>query len=462
MARYDWIEVTNSDNWSDDVFTYVEILQNIKKMAEYLNKEFKNEWWCKADYGDDICYIVAEHKNFPVRLFFTFDCDDGWANIKRHYTDGASYKDEILGNWHFAKYDVDYSFNMIKENLEKYFDRFEENKKSENKSLKEKKNHPLTKDVEKWVVDSFSFLDAVGYDVNFDDEDSDVGEVFGIDIDGLTKEDIEKGKENLAKSVPNKIKSEFPYLTTSIKKDGDYFILYAWLLKDDSYLKDKKSSYINLNESKKSLKEGYRTMGFIQDVRDTIVEVLEDSHSDLFDLGYCDGIITYDNEGRARITSNGDVDMDYITLPTYFYSSGYTPNNKKTAKLVDDIMDMNFENARERLWDTNKDELIELGITDKDDERLNYNDLYDMGAEDLANWLSEYEMDIEGTDLYTDVYCQLEEVDEGVELTVSMTIQDEYGSALVKDYKSNTVIIKEDDDLTKSVEDAIRKVTEQF
>lgn len=344
MAKYDWIEVTNSDNWSDDVFTYVEILQNIKKMAEYLNKEFKNEWWCKADYGDDICYIVAEHKDFPVRLFFTFDCDDGWANIKRHYTDGASYKDEILGNWHFAKYDVDYSFNMIKENLEKYFDRFEESKKSENKSLK----------------------------------------------------------------------------------------------------------------------EGYRTMGFIQDVRDTVVEVLEDPHSDLFDLGYCDGIITYDNKGRARITSNGDVDMDYITLPTYFYSSGYTPSNKKTAKLVDNIMDMNFENARERLWDTNKDELIELGITDKDDERLNYNDLYDMGAEDLANWLSEYEMDIEGTDLYTDVYCQLEEVDEGVELTVSMTIQDEYGSALVKDYKSNTVIIKEDDDLTKSVEDAIRKVTEQF
>ena len=43
-----------------------------------------------------------------------------------------------------------------------------------------------------------------------------------------------------------------------------------------------------------------------------------------------------------------------------------------------------------------------------------------------------------------------------------MTVDDEYGHALVKDYKSNTVIIKEDDDLTKSIEDAIRKVTEQF
>ncbi len=86
---------------------------------------------------------------------------------------------------------------------------------------------------------------------------------------------------------------------------------------------------------------------------------------------------------------------------------------------------------------------------------------------DLAEELSEYEMDIEGTDLYTDVYCELEEVDEGVELTVSMTIQDEYGHALVKDYKSNTVLLQEDvsienGDLEEFIEDAIKEVTEQF
>ena len=215
-------------------------------------------------------------------------------------------------------------------------------------------------------------------------------------------------------------------------------------------------------ESKKSLKK-YRTVGFEQLVRDTIVEILEDPHSDLFDLGYSDGIITYDNKGRARITSNGDVDMDYITLPTYFWSSGYTPSNKKTAKLVDDIIDMNMESARERLWDENKDELIELGITDKDDENLEYHALYDMGAGDLAEELSEYEMDLEGTDLYTDVYCELEETDEGIELTVSMTVQDEYGHALIKDYKPNTVLLQEDaDDLEEFITDAIREVTEQF
>ena len=217
-----------------------------------------------------------------------------------------------------------------------------------------------------------------------------------------------------------------------------------------------------MKKEKKSIKE-YRTVGFEQLVRDTIVSILEDPHSDLFDLGMADGIITYDNKGRARITSNGDVDMDYITLPTYFWSSGYTPSNKKTAKLVEDIMESNMEYAKEGLWRKYKDELIVLGITSEDDEKLNYTDLYDMGAIDLADILGEYEMNTEGTDLYTDVYCELEETDEGIELTVSMTVQDEYGHALVKDYKSNTVLLQEDvDDLEEFITDAIKEVTEQF
>lgn len=344
MAKYDWKIEPRDEDWSDDIYAYFLIHINLKRMAEYLTKEFKKDWWFKADYGQDNCYIVAENNNFPVRLFFTFE-ESGWADITRHYTDGATLKDDHLGSWHFAKYDVDYSYAVIRDNIENYFNKFEESMKKEKKSIKE-----------------------------------------------------------------------------------------------------------------------YRTVGFEQLVRDTIVSILENPesyNSDLFEVH--DGIITYDNKGRARITSNGDVDMDYITLPTYFWSSGERPSNKKTAKLIDDIIDMNMESARERLWDENKDELIELGITDKDDEKLNYNDLYDMGAGDLAEELSEYEMDMEGTDLYTDVYCELEETDEGIELTVSMTVQDEYGHALVKDYKSNTVLLQEDaDDLEEFITDAIREVTEQF
>jgi hypothetical protein len=341
MAKYDWKIEKRDEDWSDDMYAYFLIHINLKKMVEYLTKEFKKDWWFKADFGQDNCYIVAENNNFPVRLFFTFD-EGGWADITRHYTDGATYKDDHLGSWHFGKYDVDYSYAVIRDNIENYFYKFEESMKKEKKSIKE-----------------------------------------------------------------------------------------------------------------------YRTVGFEQLVRDTIISILEDPHSDLFEIQ--DGIITYDNKGRAETLSSGDVNIDYITLPTYFWSSGERPSNKKTAKLIDDIIDMNMESARERLWDENKDELIELGITDKDDEKLNYNDLYDMGAGNLAEELSEYEMDLEGTDLYTDVFCELEETDEGIELTVSMTVQDEYGHALVKDYKSNTVLLQEDaDDLEEFITDAIREVTEQF
>ena len=343
MAKYDWKIEPRDEDWSDDTYAYFLIHINLKRMVEYLTKEFKKDWWFKADYGQDNCYIVAENNEFPVRLFFTFD-EGGWADITRHYTNGASYTNDKLGSWHFAKYDINYSFDAIKDNIKDYFKKFEESIMKEKKSIKE-----------------------------------------------------------------------------------------------------------------------YRTVGFEQLVRDTIVSILEDSHSDLFDLGMADGIITYDNEGRARITSNGDVDMDYITLPTYFWSSGYTPSNKKTAKLVEDIMESNMEYAKEGLWRKYKDELIALGITSEDDEKLNYTDLYDMGAIDLADILGEYEMNTEGTDLYTDVYCELEETDEGIELTVSMTVQDEYGHALVKDYKSNTVLLQEDvDDLEEFITDAIKEVTEQF
>ena len=342
MAKYDWKVEPRDDDWSDDTYAYFLIHINLKRMVEYLTKEFKKDWWFKADYGQDNCYIVAENNNFPVRLFFTFD-EGGWADITRHYTDGASYTDDHLGSWHFGKYDVDYSYAVIRDNIENYFYKFEE----------------------------------------------------------------------------------------------------------------------SMKENKKSLKE-YRTVGFEQLVRDTLVDILEEG--DIFDLGMCSEVImTYDNQGRARIRNEGSVEMDYLTLPTYAWSSGYTPKNKKLAKLFDDMNESNMEMAKEKLWDENKDELIELGITSEDDEKLNYSDLTDMGADDLAEELSEYEMDLEGMDLYTDVLCQLEETDEGIELTVSMTVQDEYGHALVKDYKSNTVLLQEDvDDLEEFVTDAIREVTKQF
>ena len=136
MAKYDWKIEPRDEDWSDDTYAYFLIRINIKKIAEYLTKEFKKDWWFKADYGQDNCYIVAENNDFPVRLFFTFD-EGGWADITRHYTDGASYTDDNLGSWHFAKYDINYSFDTIKDNIKDYFKKFEESMKKEKKSIKE-------------------------------------------------------------------------------------------------------------------------------------------------------------------------------------------------------------------------------------------------------------------------------------------------------------------------------------
>ena len=136
MAKYDWKIEPRDEDWSDDMYAYFLIHINLKRMVEYLTKEFKKDWWFKADYGQDNCYIVAENNEFPVRLFFTFD-EGGWADITRHYTDGASYTDDHLGSWHFAKYDVDYSYAVIRDNIENYFYKFEESMKKEKKSIKE-------------------------------------------------------------------------------------------------------------------------------------------------------------------------------------------------------------------------------------------------------------------------------------------------------------------------------------
>lgn len=116
MAKYNWKIEPRDEDRSDDLYSYLLIYINIENMVEYLTKEFKKDWWFKGDYGQGYCWIVAENNNFPVRLFFKFE-EQGYADVKRPYTDGAVYTNEILKSWHFTKYDIDYSFNEIRDTL---------------------------------------------------------------------------------------------------------------------------------------------------------------------------------------------------------------------------------------------------------------------------------------------------------------------------------------------------------
>ena len=65
------------------------------------------------------------------------------------------------------------------------------------------KNHPLIKDVKNWIVDSFSFMDGVGYDILFDDDiyGMENTKAISADIDGLTPS-INTLKSNLEESAP--------------------------------------------------------------------------------------------------------------------------------------------------------------------------------------------------------------------------------------------------------------------
>ena len=208
-----------------------------------------------------------------------------------------------------------------------------------------------------------------------------------------------------------------------------------------------------------SLKE-YRTMGFEGEVLDTLKAILESRD---LDFGVDDVVLTYDNDGRAEITKEGNIYCNYITTLEYAWSSGYYPSNKDAYKLFNDLIEFDMQYARENLWDKHKDELIALGIKGEKDKKLNYHDLYDMGAVDLAEELDRYEMDYMSDDeLYTEIYCTLEETDDGIEVTVYMDIEDEYSSALVK-YKPVTVLVNEDmKDWRDILEDAVNEVAGQF
>lgn len=189
MAKYDWKVEPRNEDWSDDTYAYFLIHINLKRMVEYLTKEFKKDWWFKADYGQDNCYIVAENNNFPVRLFFTFD-EGGWADITRHYTDGATLKDDHLGSWHFGKYDVDYSYAVIRDNIENYFYKFEESMKKEKKSIKESK-------------DKFIIWSNEGYlDFEGDPSNNISDEEYYMVFDN--KKDAEKYVDSLKKKYDNK------------------------------------------------------------------------------------------------------------------------------------------------------------------------------------------------------------------------------------------------------------------
>ena len=216
----------------------------------------------------------------------------------------------------------------------------------------------------------------------------------------------------------------------------------------------------------KIFKEDYNNTRFIGKVCNLIINFLESG--DVFDV---DDELVNDNVDASEGKCISDIDSDgvvyisiyYMTYPIYSYTSGYFPSNEKAEEIFNNVIDYNLRFAKETLWDNHKKELIKLGITSKDDEKINYNDLFDMGAIDLADEFQQYEFYDYGLDFDVHVSCELEEIDKGiVEMSILMSIVDQ-DTTVANSYKPNTVLLRENDkNLEKTIEDAIKKVTYQF
>ena len=82
-----------------------------------------DKWWMKEGYGQNYAWVVAEHSDYSVRLFFEF-MDTGFCYVKVHFTNGASYEDLIADSWNYARESPEYPFEETCDHVRNFLDNF--------------------------------------------------------------------------------------------------------------------------------------------------------------------------------------------------------------------------------------------------------------------------------------------------------------------------------------------------
>ena len=82
-----------------------------------------DKWWMKEGYGQGYSWVMAEHNDYSVRLFFEF-MDTGFCYVKVHFTNGASYEDLIADSWNYAKESPEYPFEETCDHVRNFLDNF--------------------------------------------------------------------------------------------------------------------------------------------------------------------------------------------------------------------------------------------------------------------------------------------------------------------------------------------------
>ena len=82
-----------------------------------------NKWFIKNGYGQDNAYIMAEHTDYSVRMFFTFT-DTGFIYVEGYFTNGSSYDRKNITSWRFDndEYPFEETTNHVKQVLDNFFD----------------------------------------------------------------------------------------------------------------------------------------------------------------------------------------------------------------------------------------------------------------------------------------------------------------------------------------------------
>ena len=159
-----------------------------------------NKWFIKNGYCQDNAYIMAEHTDYSVRLFFTFQ-DTGFVYVDGYFTNGSSYDRKTITSWRFDndEYPFEETTNHVKQVLDSFFDeginvlRGEEvmNSRKPIKSSLEDRLIPYLEEFEEGYADT----------INRDAEEGVAGVYNDAFLEGfrndynLTNEDIEKLKE---------------------------------------------------------------------------------------------------------------------------------------------------------------------------------------------------------------------------------------------------------------------------
>ena len=82
-----------------------------------------DDWWIKPQYGQDVDYITAEHRDYSVRVVFQFYVS-GWCYVDAYFTNGAFYDRRTVHSWDWERKSLEENLDEVALVLDTFFDNY--------------------------------------------------------------------------------------------------------------------------------------------------------------------------------------------------------------------------------------------------------------------------------------------------------------------------------------------------